>query len=99
MTACQLVESTWGKHPHYRCGACNISTLDEAAASRRCQLTAPVPAGTTSTGLLGPDGQPAVSEPVAVGGGYYELPNGERVRGRPAADAAMNEPSSHDDAA
>ena len=29
------------------------------------------------------------SEPKHVGGGYYELPNGERVKGKEAADEAL----------
>lgn len=31
------------------------------------------------------------SEPVHVGGGYYELPNGEKVKGKEEAIAALKE--------
>lgn len=97
MSECQLTEGTWGGHPHFRCRACNIATLDEAAARRRCQLTSPAPAAVTSERILGPDGDPAVLEPRHVGGGWWELPNGQRVQGREEAVRAMNpEPETHD---
>ena len=34
--------------------------------------------------------EPPAQEPQHVGGGYYLLPNGEKVKGKEAAIAAMN---------
>jgi hypothetical protein len=97
MSDCEVEVAKWRDNDLYRCHRCNIRTVDEAAYLRRCHARRE-PRATSNTGLLGPTGQPLPSdEPQPVGGGWYELPTGERVQGREAAIEAM-QPTSHDEA-
>lgn len=50
---------------------------------------APQPAPAKSEPTRTPASEPEPTYPRHVGGGYYELPNGERYRGKSAAIDAM----------
>ncbi|MDQ0158965.1 hypothetical protein [Alkalibacillus salilacus] len=43
------------------------------------------------TGFLEAKSKQPPNEPKHVGGGYYELPNGDRVRGKEKAEKALKE--------
>lgn len=100
MADCQVELKDWRGYELYDCRACGIRTVSESTYRERCQavaLSSTQPL-TSDSGLLGPSGEELpTSEPQHIGGGVYELPTGERVRGREAAEEAM-EPSSHDEA-
>lgn len=97
MSDCEVEVGKWRDADLYRCARCDISTVDEAAYLRRCEARRGQ-RFTSAAGLLGPSGEPLPSdEPKHVGGGWWELPSGERVQGREAAEEAMR-PTSHDEA-
>ena len=97
MSDCEVEVGEWRSRPHYHCHRCNIRTLSNAVVASRCQATGTAePLTTVAQGLLGPDGDPIpTTEPEPLGGGWYQLPNGERVQGKDAAEQAMS-PTAHD---
>lgn len=58
---CEVREGTWAGYAHWSCAPCGFATTDEAVYLQRCRARAPQgrieQPLTSSTGLLGPDGQ------------------------------------------